>query len=206
MTFLGKITRLQIQRANLKTEVNGKRVYDPAAIMAVNELILTPGGVWSRAEDGSFIADVHHRAHPLTKHRGQNPLSVLFTSHYALMQSRFGSHLALGCAGENILIECGDRIPVAVVASGLIVETAGGRVALGSIVVAPPCKPFSDYALAGAGSAPATMKSALQFLGDGMRGYYGELTGAASARVALGDSVYAATREARESDKPKTIE
>ncbi len=191
MIYIGNIIRLQIQRHNLKREVGGKRVYEPSALMAVSDLVLSTGGAWAGADDGSFIADVHHLAHPKSKHRGVNSLSILFSSHYAAMQSRFGEHLTIGCAGENILIESAVKIPLAEIAGGLAIETHQGHVILGNVVVASPCRPFSEYALAQPSAEPAQIKATLQFLDSGIRGYYCQLASAETVTVSLGARVYA---------------
>jgi hypothetical protein len=191
MIFLGNIFRLQIQRTSLKREVGDNRLYDPSSLLIASELVITTGGAWVHAEDNHFIADVHHVAHPQSRHRGKNSLSVGFTSHYDAMQSRFGEHIRIGCAGENIIIECAQRVNLADIAGGLHIETKHGHILLGNVVVAHPCRPFSDYVLAKPTTDPAQRKAALQFLDAGTRGYYGELCSASPATVAIGDAVYA---------------
>jgi hypothetical protein len=86
---LGRIVALQVQRSALKRIEQGRKLYDPAPLLAVTELILTCTGACARTTDGSMILDVHNAAHPATRNdRGVNPLSFLFTSHYALMRGR----------------------------------------------------------------------------------------------------------------------
>src|SRR5438034_11710962 len=106
MRDVGRIVRLQIQRSSLKTGEKPTRVYDPAPLLVVDRLALGPDGVLGEGSDGSWLVDVHHRAHPRTKNEdGAHGVSLGFTSHYALMRDRFGERITLGCAGENIIVE-----------------------------------------------------------------------------------------------------
>src|SRR5438128_5851712 len=66
MRDLGRIVRLQIQRASLKTGEKPTRVYDPTPLLAVDRLALGPDGALGEGTDGSWLVDVHHRAHPRT--------------------------------------------------------------------------------------------------------------------------------------------
>jgi hypothetical protein len=188
---LGRIVRLQIQRSSLKLGEKGHRVYDPAPLLAVGELTLTAAGASGRAGDGSFTLDIHNSAHPYTKNGGPNPLSVVFTRHYSEMRARFGDHLTTGCAGENMLVECGDLIRPGDVADGIAIETSRGRVVLGKVIVAEPCSSFGRFALGRQDAAADEVKESLQFLGRGMRGYYCELASGAPATVMIGDQVVA---------------
>src|SRR5437879_152213 len=111
MRDLGRIVRLQIQRSSLKIGEKPTRVYDPAPLLAVERLALGPDGALGEGPGGSWLVDVHHRAHPRTKNDdGVHGLSLGFTSHYALMRDRFGERITLGCAGENIIVETERRI------------------------------------------------------------------------------------------------
>jgi hypothetical protein len=189
MRFLGKIVRLQIQPTCLKHGEGEGRVYSPEALMPAQRLELT--GACSLAPDGSSTIDIHNSSHPNTRNHGANALSFAFTSHYSAMQARFGDHLGVGCAGENILIEAEQVISLEQVARGVAIETAQGRVALGNVVVATPCNSFSKYALRASSAAPADVKAALQFLDQGMRGYYCQFASDSPATVMLGDRVFA---------------
>jgi hypothetical protein len=192
MKLLGRIARLQLQRSSLKRIEDGRKVYDPAPLLAVAELILTRSGACARLADGSMMVDVHNAAHPATRNdRGVNPLSLLFTSHYARMQERFGPHLRTGCAGESILVETDEVVPLADVVAGVTVQTTNGPVVLGQVIVAAPCAPFSVYALQHPGASTAALKATLQFLDHGTRGFYCQFTGDAPATIAVGDCVYA---------------
>ena len=187
--FLGRIVRLQIQRGSLKREADGRRIYDPAPLLVVDALTLTPAGAIATAADGSVVVDVHNSGHPQTRNSGHNPLSFSFTGHYEAMRTRFGDHLVVGCVGENILVEAAGLVPLEQVSDGLVVETKQGLVPLGGVVVAAPCSPFSGYALGTPGASAAELKPALQFLGAGVRGFYCRLEGPSPVVLSVGDPV-----------------
>jgi hypothetical protein len=187
MREIGRIVRLQIQRHTLKTGVKPDRVYDPAPLLEVPQLALAPDGVLGAGADGAWIVDVHHRAHPATKNPdGQHGVSVGFSAHYDAMRERFGSRIALGCAGENIIAESTGRLELDEVAGGLAVVDRDGAVALRLAVLqeAHPCRPFTGWAL-GTRVEPEALRAHLQFLDDGMRGFY--CLADAPAIVTLGD-------------------
>src|SRR5260370_10221520 len=121
MRELGRIVRLQIQRASLKTGDKPARVYSPGPLRGVARLAIGPDGVLGESPDGSWLLDVHHRAHPHTKNEdGAHGISLGFTAHYRLMRERFGERISAGCAGENILVETGGRIPLGELARGAV--------------------------------------------------------------------------------------
>jgi hypothetical protein len=184
----GTIVRLQIQRASLKTGEKPDRVYDPAPILAVERLAVSSDGVLGGGPpEGGWLVDVHHRAHPSTKNEdGLHGVSVGFTSHYALMRDRFGKRIAPGCAGENILAESDRRLTFADLQGGLAIVGPDGleRVRLRVLQVAHPCRPFTGWALGGRVEADV-LKSHLQFLDEGMRGFYA--VGEGEGIVSLGD-------------------
>src|SRR5256712_10390626 len=106
MRELGRIVRLQIQRSSLKTGEKPTRVYDPMPLLAVDRLALGPDGALGEGPDGSWLVDVHHRAHPRTQHEdGAHRVSLSFTAHYALMPDRFEGPLTLQYADENINVD-----------------------------------------------------------------------------------------------------
>jgi hypothetical protein len=191
---VGTVVRLQVQESSLKIGQAPRR-YDPGPLRAVSSLTVTSAGVIGQLEDGAAIVDVHHRAHPASKHRGENGISLGFTSHYAAMRDRFGDHLDDGIAGENILVQTERRWQEADLAAGLAIELAeGDRLALQSIVVAAPCVEFTRFALRFPDEAKPslTVTHALQFLHAGMRGFYAGHAGE-GAVVRLGDRVVLAT-------------
>lgn len=191
MHVIGTVTRLQVQRSTLKTGEKPDRTYDPAPLLAVPRLNVTPDGVLGAGPEDTWVVDVHHRAHPHTKNEdGLHGVSVGFTSHYAAMRSRFGERMVVGCAGENVIVEA-DRMftyeelaggeGIAIVAPG---PDATERVRLKVLQVAHPCRPFTGWAL-GRRVEPDVLKAHLQFLDNGMRGFY--CVGEGSGTVALGD-------------------
>ena len=189
MRELGRIVRLQIQRSSLKTGEKPTRVYDPAPLLTVGHLAIGLDGVLGQAGDGAWLVDVHHRAHPQTKNEdGTHGVSLGFTSHYAAMRDRFGDRITVGCAGENIVVEADRRIRFEDLERGMALLGDGGRevARLEVLQVAHPCRPFSGWALGGMVESDV-LKETLQFLDDGMRGFYCQ--GVGSGVVAVGDRV-----------------
>ncbi len=187
MRDLGSVVRLQIQRASLKTGATPRRVYDPAPILSATRLAITPEGVLGETPDGSWIVDIHHRGHPSTKNEdGAHGVSIGFTAHYAAMRERFGDRIALGCAGENIVVAADRRLTLADLRGGLALCSAAGAelVRLTVLDVAHPCRPFTGWAL-GCIVESEVLNSHLQFLDGGMRGFY--CVGEGSGIVTVGD-------------------
>jgi hypothetical protein len=188
---LGRIVRLQIQRSPLKLGERPNRTYDPTPLLAVDELTLTAQGAVARTPDGVSLLDVHHTGHPHTRNvAGVNALSVGFTPHYAAIRARYGDHVTNGCAGENILIETDGIVDFGLIAGGLAIQPAGDAAPVWLRVnkIAAPCREFSGYVMSGPGSA--ALKEALQFLNDGMRGFYCGLAQVEPAIIAVGDPVF----------------
>jgi hypothetical protein len=176
MQEIGRILLVQVQRSTLKP---GKRLatyYDPTPILVVESLRLTPQGVIGITGDGTEVMDLHHIEH-LTSHniRGVNGISFGFSSHYQSMREAYGDHIVNGCAGENVLIEANKVLQRQDLGSRLAirVEKTGQFIYLSKLKVAAPCIEFSQYAANhGQPMPPAQLKTALQFLDDGMRGFY----------------------------------
>jgi len=193
LRLLGKIVRLQIQRSTLKVGEKPNRRYDPSALLAVDELTLTPDGalVVRGLDEGGPLLDVHHVGHPETRNNeGINDLSVGFTPHYLAMRERFGEHVADGCAGENILIETTGSIELSTLEGGIVIRSANGTppIWLKNFRVAAPCRPFSGYVL-NRMVDEATLKATLQFLDNGRRGFYCTLPDEKPVIIAVGDEV-----------------
>ena len=198
---IGRVARLQVQTAHLKRGEPPRRWYDPAPITKVAALRLDAGGVTGIAADGVVHHDVHHRDHPIARHRGDNGVSVAFTGHYAAMRERFGSHLADGIAGENILVEADEVFTPDTIGDTLLVETTAGIVRIDRVIVAAPCVEFTRYCLQWPRDArpDRTVTEALQFLDNGMRAFYAafDVAGSDAAEIRAGDLVYRyATRSA----------
>ena len=184
---LGKIVRLQIQRAALKIGEKPNRIYDPSGILSVDELTLTPRGALVRLPDGGTLLDIHNADHPQTRNNdGTNALSVGFTSHYAAMRAEYGDRLTFGCAGENIIVEAPDLVSQEMLGEGLVIQSGDNLIRLTIVSHAPPCRPFSGYVM---GGTEASVKETLQFLDHGMRGFYGALASVSPVTIAVGDRV-----------------
>ncbi|MFN8486611.1 MAG: hypothetical protein U0350_03405 [Caldilineaceae bacterium] len=193
MRKIGVIQQLQVQTTSLKQGEKSQRYYDPAGIQRVSALRLTHQGVIG-LENGQAFNDVHHAEHPQSKNRAlTNGISFNFTSHYTLMQQRFGPHLSYGIAGENILIVTDETFAESALAGGVIIQTQDGQmVPLTQIGVAAPCAPFSEFALNLEERPPTELlKATLQFLDEGVRGFYCQAVGD-SAMLHIEDKIYLA--------------
>lgn len=193
MIPLGPIVRLQVQTSSLKVGEGNRIRFDLGGLRSVNEVEIDDGGVWGIAADGSRLADVHHRDHPQSKIRGTlNGISVGFTRHYDAMRARFGDHMTNGVAAESILIHNDDIVDIAALARGLIVQTRDGpTVELVEFAIAEPCVAFSRWALRYPEDQrpDRTITETLQFLTNGMRGYYCRSIGP-PVPIRLGDQVF----------------
>lgn len=189
MRVIGPVTRLQIQRSSLKTGDKPLRRYDPAPLLPVPTLAVSPDGVLGAGPDATWLVDVHHQAHPATKNDdGLHGVSVGFTSHYAAMRAHFGEQILTGCAGENIIVDSDRRFSFDDLAGGLAVLSPDGaeRVRLRVLQVAHPCRPFTGWAL-GTTVEPEALKAHLQFLDNGTRGFYCQAD--ETGMVNVGDSL-----------------
>ena len=173
MRELGRVVRLQVQTGSLKLGERPNRVYDPAPLLPVTELLLTPRGAAGATAHGEVVLDVHHADHPASKAEPGREVSFGFTGHYAKMRDRFGERIAPGCAGENILVETGAVHRLEDFARGLAFRSAstGALLRLAAVAVADPCVEFSRFSLGEPDASPQDLKPVLQFLGDGLRGY-----------------------------------
>lgn len=192
MELIGTVTRLQIQESSLKVGDTPRR-YDPAPLRAVPELVVTRAGASFVDETGTTIIDVHNVGHPASKNRATNGVSLGFTSHYAAMRERFGDHLSDGIAGENILIETARTFAESDLSGGVIVENDGQHLPLTGVIIAAPCVEFTRFALRFPDDAKPdkTVTEGLQFLHNGVRGFYASIDGE-PATIQLGDRVFLA--------------
>jgi hypothetical protein len=170
---LGRVVRLQVQTASLKRGERPNRVYDPAPLLVVARLRVTPRGAAGITDGGETVLDVHNADHPASKHEAGREVSFGFTSHYGKMRAEYGEWVVIGCAGENVLLESERTWRLEDFASGLAFQSAasGASVRLGSVIVADPCVEFSRFSLGDPGASPQQLKPVLQFLGEGTRGY-----------------------------------
>jgi hypothetical protein len=199
MIEIGRIKQVQIQRSSLKAGERPYRYYDPAPLLVVDRLLLSPNGAIGLTTNGGKVVDVHNIEHPASKNQGVNGISIGFTSHYHAMRERFGPHLTDGCAGENILVETDGTFALADLGARLAIETAAGAIVyLTDLLVAAPCVEFSRFAAGQGERLPAeALKATLQFLDDGRRGFYARVEGEpveaivqAGDRVLVADPVY----------------
>lgn len=189
MRLLGTLVRLQIQLSSLKQGEKPDQWYDPSPLMAVGALRLDAKG--ASLEGGAL--DVHHADHPQSRQRrGENAVSVGFTGHYARMRTRFGAPVADGIAGENLIVarEGGLRLGDLERGVALRSKESGRTLLLKQPRVAHPCRPFSRFVMGGEGGAEA-LKEALQFLDDGMRGFYFVPEADEPFIARMGDEVFA---------------
>jgi hypothetical protein len=191
MRRLGQIIQVQIQREPLKQ--GEPRVYDPAPLFVVDQLRLTPGGVFGLTADGLALIDVHHSDHPRSRNRSNaNGLSFNFTTHYEQLRQRFGAHVYDGCAGENILIDSVDVVNNDNMGTRLAIRSAstGTLSHLGDILVAAPCAEFARY-IARDDLHGQDLRETLAFLADGTRGFYATPTESRhQPHIQPGDEVY----------------
>lgn len=197
MQAIGEIVLVQVQRSPLKVRTDTTVTYTTTPLLTVDSLRLTPAGIVGLTIDGGQIVDVHHEQHPQSRNRGQiNAISFGFSSHYQLMRERFGSHMSDGCAGENIVIASERIFRLEDLGRRVVIRSAatGAETVLTSLRVAKPCVEFSYFALNQAPPLPAAeIKSTLQFLDRGTRGFYAvvETKGAGyGAIVEPGDKVF----------------
>ncbi|MEX0881060.1 MAG: hypothetical protein WEB59_15275 [Thermoanaerobaculia bacterium] len=188
MIEIGRVVLLQVQTDSLKRGERPRRVYDPAPLSEVSRLRVSPSGAAGVTAAGEEILDVHHPGHPRTKTAPGREVSFGFTSHYGRMHDRYGAHVTIGCAGENVLVESGRIWRLEDFAAGLAFRNAAGALLpLEQISVAAPCVEFSRFSLGDPQVSPQDLKPVLQFLDEGTRGYV--FTPGGKGEVAIGDAL-----------------
>lgn len=191
MRQIGQVTQVQIQREPLKRGAKPSRVYDPAPLLLVDHLRLTPAGVVGVTAAGEELIDVHHAAHPRSRYAEVNGISLGFTSHYQAMRAHFGAHLIDGVAGENILIETSQEFVLALPGRRVALQARSGLIFLQELRVAAPCVEFSQFALGeGALASGGALREALVFLDQGRRGFYATFRGPDPCVVRAGDPLF----------------
>jgi hypothetical protein len=196
MKRLGTIQFVQVQRNPLKEDTGSGRVYDPAPVMRVDDLQLTPEGVMGITRNGETIVDVHHRQHPGSRNRkNTNGISLNFLANYDRIRSRFSrseTEIGTGVAGENLVIASNADFDADEIGSRLAIKTRDGQwIYLDDVMVIAPCAEFSTY-IAGRPLEAPQMRDTLQFLSDGTRGFYATLSDhEANPIIRAGDEVYA---------------
>ncbi|MCB9449861.1 MAG: hypothetical protein H6672_00385 [Anaerolineaceae bacterium] len=193
MRLIGTVKLVQVQHRPLKVGVKPDRTYDPAGLQVVDHLLLTPEGVIGVTAGGERLTDVHHSAHPETRSRGDNGLSIGLTAYYQQMRSQFGDHLTDAIAGENIIIESDQPYTLDELGDTLVFENSatGARVRVEVLGSAAPCVPFSQFA-AGRKLEGEELKETLRSLDNGVRGFLlAVLPTEDDQIVQAGDVVYA---------------
>ena len=195
LELIGPIVRLQVQVSPLKFGQRPTSWYDPTPITVVPALRIDSGGILGLNPDGAHVLhDVHHRDHELSRFRGENGVSIGFTSHYLRMRERFGQHLTLGIAGETIIIDTARSYREDDLREGIVVAGQDGDVHVDLLQIAAPCVEFSKFAMQYPPDRKADhdLTEALQFLHQGTRGFYGtyQQPADAPARITTGDLVY----------------
>lgn len=183
-TRLGEVVLLQVHGDHVKRLDR----YDPAPLIQVEEAAVAREGMLGWTGD-AWVVDKHHQVYPEPGPR--RPLSIGFTSHYAKMQDRYGD-IALGAAGENIVIETGHVLALGDLGERVIVRGENREVVLLPVKVAKPCLQFSSYLrqLPEVGSY-ADLAEDLVFLGEGTRGFIVTMgEDGEPARIRVGDEVY----------------
>lgn len=193
---LGKVIITQVQPSGLIYETGDGEIYDPTRRVEVVRLQITNGGVEGVTGQGERLLDIHHAHHPDSHNNGRNAVSIGFTSHYESMQARFGPHLEDGTAGENIIIQADQEFRLPDLSRQIEFQDPGAEISVSFEVLnfAAPCEEFSHFAANSQGKRlPAEeLKSVLQFLGEGRRGFLLSLaTGQERALIQPGQLVFA---------------
>jgi hypothetical protein len=190
MQKIGTVQFVQIQRESLKEGVEPDRRYNPAPLLTVEKIQLTPDGIIGLTESGEELIDVHNVNHHGSRNRGDNNISIGFLQNYEAMRKRFGDHMTNGIAGENIFVEAEIDISTFGEASRYFIKHEDELIELIEVIPAPPCRPFSEFCLV-VPQCPEDIKATLQFLSNGVRGYYALLAeNATPFTVQAGDTLY----------------
>ena len=189
---IGDLAFVQVQAQPLKTSGPDNPYYNPANLVVVQEVRLSPFGVVGVGADGERILDAHHADHPRSRFGGSNGISVGFIGHYDRMRTRFGDPLPDGAAGENLIVSGPDAPKPEDLAGRLIFENPdGSRFEFRLVKAMAPCQEFSHYVNRSSGTLPAgVLKDTLQFLDGGTRGYALELVGAEEAWLVPGARLF----------------
>ena len=188
MRRIGTVIRAQVQGERIKDRPGEE--YDPRRIRRAAALELSRDGATGVMENGERLLDIHHNRHPLSHSRGDNTLSICFSSHYERARAHFGSDLPDGCMGENLLVATEEPFQIGLPARALFFQNEGESefIELALSRVAPPCRPFSAFASGGA--TGRSLAAALRFLSDGGRGYYAGLRQPTKATLQPGAAVF----------------
>ena len=192
---LGKVKLVQIQPSGMTIDTPTGAFYDVTRRVEVESLVITPLGIEAALPTGEPVLDIHHINHPDKAYK-DDLISIGFTSHYQAMRERFGEHMQDGTAGENIIIEYNEEVWLDDLGQGVIIENAetSQRAVLEILRIATPCNEFSHFAANSQHQRlpAAELKSTLQFLNHGRRGFLLALAdGQENIVVKAGDRVFA---------------
>ena len=193
---LGRVKLVQVQPDGLIIETPSGYFYDASRLVEVDSLTITSLGIEADTLEGEHVLDIHHIDHPDKAYDNDDLVSIGFTSHYQAMRAHFGEHMVDGIAGENIIIEYEPEVWLDDLGQQIAIENANtGRLArLDVVSYAAPCEEFSHFAARSQGKRlpAAKLKSILQFLGNGRRGFLLVLiNGQEPATVRSGERVFA---------------
>jgi len=192
---LGVVKLVQVQPSGLIIETPSGYFYDVTRRVEVDRLIINSLGIEAITPNGEHVLDIHHINHPDKAYDDDDLVSFGFTSHYEAMRERFGEHMVDGSAGENIIIEYEDEVWLDGMGRQIAIESAntGHRTLLDVLSFAPPCEEFSHFVAQSQHERlpAAELKSILQFLNNGRRGFLLILSeGQEEATVKPGDRVF----------------
>jgi len=193
---LGRVKLVQVQPDGLIIETPSGYFYDASRLVEVDSLTITSLGIEADTLEGEHVLDIHHIDHPDKAYDNDDLVSIGFTSHYQAMRAHFGEHMVDGIAGENIIIEYEPEVWLDDLGQQIAIENANtGRLArLDVVSYAAPCEEFSHFAARSQDKRlpAAKLKSILQFLGNGRRGFLLVLSDDQEpATVRSGDRVFA---------------
>lgn len=192
---LGRVKLTQLQPFGLIIETPSGYFYDPSRRVVVDRLQITALGIEAITPEGEHVLDIHHISHPDKAYDDDDLVCIGFTSHYDAMRARFGEHMVDGIAGENIIIDYQEEVWPEDLGQQIGIENAdtGHMLQLDMVSFAAPCQEFSHFvAQSQHEQLPADkLKSILQFLGNGRRGFLLVLSdNQEEASVQPGDKVF----------------
>jgi hypothetical protein len=195
---LGQVKLVQLQPNGLiikSDQTPTGYFYDETRLVKVDQLTITSLGIEATTHTGEHVLDIHHINHPNKEYDDDDLICIGFTSHYEAMRGRFGTHIVDGIAGENIIIEWDKEVWPEDLGRRVVIEndSTSDRTTLEMVSHANPCQEFSQFALGNPYEKPPAemMKSTLQFLANGRRGFLLVMKdGQSEAVVKPGDKVF----------------
>ncbi len=176
---IGQVHLVQLQPNGLIIEATKKTpsgyLYDESRLTQTDHLDISPLGIEARLPGGEHVLDIHHIDHPGKEYGNDDLICIGFTAHYDAMRAEFGDHMQYGIAGENIVIQFEEELWPSNFNQQLGIEsqTSGEMAILEMQSYAAPCVEFSHFCIQNHyEKIPSKqMKSILEFLGNGRRGF-----------------------------------